>query len=91
MKDNKSNILLGIIIILFGVVFLIAPESVFSSIVMIAGILTIMFGLIRILGAMREDSSYKSYSIVSAIFSIIFGVILIRFFLFVLLEVEPCD
>lgn len=77
MKDNNTNVFLGVLIIIFGLVFLIAPESVFASIVLIAGILIIIFGLLKILGAMKEDSSYKAYTIVSAIFSIVFGVLLI--------------
>ena len=77
MKDNSTNIFLGIIIIIFGLVFLIAPESVFASIILIAGILIIIFGLLKVLGAMKEDSNYKAYTTVSAIFSIVFGALLI--------------
>lgn len=76
--DNKQNVLLGVIVILFGFIFLVSPQSVFSTIVVFAGIVCISFGLLRILATMKEDSNYnKTYSFFSAILSIAFGIILI--------------
>ena len=77
MKDNSINILLGIIFILFGVIFVLAPESVFETIVMIAGIIIILFGVVRIISSSKIDNSLKSYMTATSVISIIFGIILI--------------
>ena len=77
MKDNNMNVILGIIFIVFGFIFCLAPESVFASIVMVAGMLVIVFGLLRLLGSMNGEDSYKAYSIVTAILCIVFGALLI--------------
>ena len=77
MKDNNTNVLLGIIIIVFGIVFCLAPESAFSSIVMVAGMLVIVFGLLRLLSTMNGEDEYKTYSTATAVLCIIFGILLI--------------
>ena len=77
MKNNSINILLGIIFILFGVIFVFAPESIFETIVMVAGIIIILFGVFRIISSSKTDDSLKSYMITTSVISIIFGIILI--------------
>lgn len=77
MKDNSINILLGIIFILFGIIFVFAPASIFETIVMIAGIVIILFGVFRLVMTLKIEGSLKNYMLATSIICIIFGIILI--------------
>lgn len=75
----KNNIFLGIVLILFGVLFIIAPKSVFESIVFISGIIIIIISISKILISEKEKNEFSSYNLVTGIFGIIIGIILIIF------------
>ena len=78
MKKNIVNIILGIILILFGVIFIFAPASSFSTIILFVGILIILFGVIKLISTLKVPGVF-GYSIYSAVISILFGIILIAF------------
>ena len=75
----KNNILLGIMFILFGALFILAPQSVFEFIVLISGIIVIIISLSKIIISEKEKSELSSYQLVTGILGIIIGIILIIF------------
>ena len=77
MKGNSTNILLGIIFILFGIIFFFVPEGIFQTVVMIAGIIIILFGIIKMIMAISSNDSQRSYLITTSVLGIICGIILI--------------
>lgn len=75
----KNNIILGIIFILFGLLFIFAPQSVFELIVLISGVIVLILSISKILISLKEKNELSSYGIVTGIFGIIIGIILIIF------------
>lgn len=77
MKDNSVNVLLGIIFMIFGLIFIFAPNEVFGSIILVAGSIIIFFAIIKIINLLKMKDSIVSYSVTSSIVSLIFGIILV--------------
>ncbi len=75
----KNNIILGIIFILFGLLFIFAPQSIFELIVLISGVIVLILSISKILISLKEKNELSSYGIVTGIFGIIIGIILIIF------------
>ena len=75
----KNNIILGIIFILFGLLFIFAPQSIFELIVLISGVIVLIISISKILVSLKEKNELSSYGIVTGIFGIIIGIILIIF------------
>lgn len=77
MNKKVSSYIFGALLIVFGLIFILSPESAFETIVLIAGISLIVYGGLKILLALKSDNPYASYTVAGSIFSIIFGIILI--------------
>lgn len=77
MSKKLGSVILGILLIIFGLIFIISPESAFETIVLIAGISLVVYGGLKIILSLRSSNPYASYFVAGAIFSIIFGLILI--------------
>ena len=77
MSKKIGSYLFGALLILFGVIFIISPESAFETIVLTIGIILIVFGGLKIILALKSSNPYASYSVAGSIFSIVFGIILI--------------
>lgn len=75
----KNNILLGIIFIIFGVLFIFSPQSIFELIVFISGIIVVLISISKILISSKEKNEYSSYGITTGIIGLIIGIILIVF------------
>lgn len=77
MNNKKGSYVLGALLIAFGVLFILSPASTFANIVLFAGLVIILFSVIRILIALKSDDPYSVYSITGSIVGVIFGFILI--------------
>lgn len=77
MSKKIGSIIFGILLIVFGLIFIISPESAFETIVLIAGISLVVYGGLKIIFALKSSNPYASYFLAGSIFSIIFGFILI--------------
>lgn len=77
MNKKVSSYIFGALLIVFGLIFILSPESAFETIVLIAGISLIVYGGLKILLALKSDNPYASYTVAGSIFSIIFGIVLI--------------
>ena len=77
MNKKVISYIFGALLIVFGLIFILSPESAFETIVLIAGISLIVYGGLKILLALKSDNPYASYTVAGSIFSIIFGIILI--------------
>lgn len=77
MKKDNSSYIIGILFIIFGIMFVISPNSVFESIVFIAGVITAFYGGIKIFISLKSNNPYASLSITGAILSVVFGFVLI--------------
>ncbi len=77
MKDRIWNYIFGVLLIIFGIMFIISAESAFSTIVLVAGIIIIIFSVLKMVVVLKSDSMLASFSVPSSIIGIIFGIILI--------------
>ena len=77
MNKKNLNYILGIMLILFGTVFVVSPKATFETIVLAGGIILIIYAIIKIITLFRSSNSYVSYSIGSTVFSLLFGLVLV--------------
>ena len=77
MKNKTWDIVLGLLVILFGISFLVSPVSAFGTIVYIAGLMLIIFNVARIITAYKSNSNFLLSGMTSYIVGIVFGLILI--------------
>lgn len=75
--SKKGSYILGALLMMFGCLFIFSPTNTFETIVLIAGIIIILFNVIRILFALKSDDPYSAYSITGSVVGVIFGFILI--------------
>lgn len=78
MSKKTWTYIFGILLILFGVVFLISPKDTFATIVLIAGIILIVYASVGIITAIASKNPYASYTIGGSILGLIFGIILVN-------------
>lgn len=77
MENKIWTYVFGALMIGFGVIFILSPTEAFESIVMIAGIILIVYNVIKIIRAIKSDNPYAAFGITGQIIGIIFGIILI--------------
>lgn len=76
MSKKNWNYVFGVLLILFGIVFIISPQGTFETIVLTAGIILIVYSILRIIGIIVSKNPLASYSIGSSVISLIFGIII---------------
>lgn len=76
MNKKTWNYILGILLILFGIIFVISPKGTFETIVLAGGIILITYAIVGIIIAIKSTNPYASYSIGSSILALIFGIVL---------------
>ena len=75
MSKKIWTIIFGILLMLFGITFIMSPDKAFGSIVI--GIILIDYASIGIISAILSKNPYASFTIGSSILSLIFGIILV--------------
>lgn len=77
MKDRVWNYILGVLLILFGISFIIYPNSAFGTIVLVAGAVIIAFSTLKLVLTLRSNAMPSFFAFTSVI-GIIFGIVLIN-------------
>lgn len=77
MEKRKSSYIIGILFIIFGIMFVLSPAGTFESIIYLAGLVIVIYGALKIYMSVKSDNPYASLSITGAILSVIFGLVLI--------------
>lgn len=77
MSKKIWTIIFGILLMLFGITFIMSPDKAFGSIVLVIGIILIVYASIGIISAILSKNPYASFTIGSSILSLIFGIILV--------------
>ncbi len=78
MSKKVWTYIFGILLILFGAVFIISPKGAFSSIVLAGGIILIVYAIIGIISAIASKNPYASMTIGSSVLALLFGIILVN-------------
>lgn len=77
MNKRMFSYILGIALILFGSVFIMAPQGTFETIVLVAGIILITISSLGILRALISKNPTYAFTIGGSIIGITFGIVLI--------------
>ena len=77
MNKKSYGIVLGILLILFGIVFLISPTSVFQSIVFAGALVLITFSIIGIIFSLSTKQQLSSSLLISFIVGLVIGAVLL--------------
>lgn len=77
MERKNSSFITGVLFIVFGIMFILSPKSVFESIVYFAGLVVVVHGLLKIYFSVKSTNPYASLYTTGAILSVMFGFILI--------------
>ena len=75
MNKKSYGIVLGILLIIFGVVFLISPTNVFESIVFAGALVLITFSMLGIIFSLSNKDQLSTYLLVSFVVGLVIGVI----------------
>lgn len=77
MEKKLLTYIQGFLLIIFGVLFIINPQGVFGSIVLIAGILILLVSAFKAIAILRSKDPYMSFGFMGSLIGVIFGLVLI--------------
>ena len=80
MKNSIWNYIFGVLLIVFGIMFIVSAESTFGTLVIVAGVIIIIFSVLKLIVVLKSPNMLSSFSITSSIIGIIFGIIIFLMF-----------